>query len=477
MKKILLFLLLASVLTSCYDDFRLDYEHSTIAFSPVTGGSNEPGTLWRTVVKDEGLSLDAGVYLGGILENTEERWADFVIDPALLDGTAYELMPENYYTLSNDNRFVIPSGSLIGRIHITLDSALFVGDELSSTHHYAIPFSLTTTSEDSINASHSTQILVVKYMNHYEGFYNQTGTISTEEDDGTVLNEGDFENVLSMTTMNLDTVETDGSMYLLGADYKMKLVVNDDNSVYLEYSPNQGSSSDPENIALSSTPSTSYVSGWEDITGINDGYQPTSSADKGPKAYGNWPNPKTWNWVQYDFTSPHYINQSDVYWWTDGGGILIPFNTYVEYWDMENEEWALLENPVVNGVSVSAADYGVTDTLIINETNPSAGVEADQYNITEFERVVSTSIRLHFIAVESQGILEWQVWGIPKPEGYEMTQIESITPIGSNTFDPETSTFTLNYRVEYLYADYHTDVSSTLVWRNRVRDGVNEWRR
>ena len=72
MKKILIFSIIISVLTSCYDEFRLDNEFSAVAFSNATGGSNEQGVLWRTVVKDEGLKLNAGVYLAGILDNEKE---------------------------------------------------------------------------------------------------------------------------------------------------------------------------------------------------------------------------------------------------------------------------------------------------------------------------------------------------------------------------------------------------------------------
>jgi hypothetical protein len=477
MKKILIFLILTVIVTSCYDEFRLDYEHSTVAFSYVTGGSNEPGTLWRSVVKDEGLQLDVGIYLAGILENTEERWADFVIDPELLDGTPYTLMPDDYYSLSNESRFIISAGGLVGKITVTLDSTKFVNDPLATEPTYALPFSLVNTSEDSILATQSTQVVVIKYINHYEGFYIQNGTFETVSAASEALNAGIIENVLEASTMQLDTIETSGSMHLIGQDYKMKLLVNSDLSVHLEYSPNLASGNEPENIAIGATPTTSSVSDWEDINGINDGYQPENSGDKGDIAYGNWPNAMTWNWVQYDFSSLFYIDKSEVYWWTDGGGILIPFNTYAEYWDIENEQWVLLENPVVNGVEVPASDYGVTDTLVYNDVNPQAGTEADQWNVTEFDAVLTNAIRLHFIARESQGILEWQVWGIAGAAGLEMTQIESITPNGTNSFDPETNTFTLNYTVDYKYEDYQTNVSTSMEWRNRIRDGVNEWRR
>ena len=74
MKKILIFLVLITAFTSCYDEFRLDNEYSSVAFSSADGGSNEIGVLWRTAVKGEGLNVNAGIYLAGILDNGKERW-------------------------------------------------------------------------------------------------------------------------------------------------------------------------------------------------------------------------------------------------------------------------------------------------------------------------------------------------------------------------------------------------------------------
>lgn len=46
---------------------------------------------------------------------------------------------------------------------------------------------------------------------------------------------------------------------------------------------------------------------------------------KVPGAYGNWngeANYNKWNWVQYTFSEFYKISKSDVYWWTDGLGVL-----------------------------------------------------------------------------------------------------------------------------------------------------------
>ena len=451
MKKILLFLMIAGLIVSCYDEYRLDYEYSTVAFSSADGGSNEPGVLYRTAVKDEGLKLDIGIYLAGIIENTKERWADFIIDPGLLTDTTYELMPSDYYTLSNNSRFVIPSGQLVGRVTITLDSARFVDDPLAATPYYAIPIQLTETSEDYILSTQSSKIVVIKYINHYEGFYDHEGTYVTTDEGQTT--SGQIDNVIDAKTVMHDTLRTNGLINLIGPDYMMKLLVKDDNSVFMEYYPNPEVITEPYNINQeASALSTSYVSTLENLDAINDGYEPADSADKGPGAYGNWPNDETWNWVQYDFPSPYVINSSGVYWWGNGEDITIPYASYVEYLPMDAD----------------------TDTSFVAVPNPvGSGVEPNQYAMIEFDPVITTRIRVYFIATLSQGILEWKVWGLP----YVADAIGGVTPNGENSFDPSTFTFTLNYTVNYTYSNKSIDVSATMKWRNRIRDGVNEWRR
>lgn len=477
MRNILLLILLVGFLSGCYDDYRLDYPYSTVAFSDAKGGVDETGVLGRTVVKGEGLSLDMGVYLAGILENSEERWVEYEIDESLLEGTSYELLPSSYYQLSDNSKFVIKPGEFTGRVTITLDSVAFLNDARAIDYKLALPIRLLQTSEDSILQTQSTKIIAIKYINHYEGFYDNSGTFVTSSETGEELNSGEVENVISGTTLNLDTIVINGLIDGVGEDYMAKLLINDDNSLYIEYLPKEEEEVVEENVALASTPSTSSVSSWENLNGINDGQEPTNSETKSEGgAYGNWPNPETWNWVQYDFPQYYQISKSEVYWWTDNGGILIPYNSYVEYLDPVTGEWTLLSDPVVNGESISAEDYG--NTTLFSGDNPGFGNEKDQFNETTFTPVITNKVRLHFIAVESQGIHEWKVWGTKaKLAGYEQEPIETLTLTEGSGYDPETSTISLNYRVDYDGKDHYTNVSTKMVWRNRVRDGVNEWRR
>lgn len=239
MKRILIIILLASLMTSCYEDFRLDHTFSAVAFSTADGGSNVEGVLHRTAVKDEGLHLDVGINLTGLLDNTSEQWAEFTIDPTLindpsLDGLGYELMPSDYYTLSNNSKFIIAAGSILGRVTITFDSVKFVNDPKAVEHIYAIPFKLVGTSADSINANLSTKVMVFKYINHYEGDYDQTGTMTSFDASGNSIGEIVLDNVIAMKTVMLDEVVTDGMMNQTGAPYQMVINVNENGQVTMD---------------------------------------------------------------------------------------------------------------------------------------------------------------------------------------------------------------------------------------------------
>jgi len=143
------------------------------------------------------------------------------------------------------------------------------------------------------------------------------------------------------------------------------------------------------NIAGNASVTTSYVSSWETLSAVNDGYEPSSSGDKSHGAYGNWQQNVTnkWNWVQYTFSSYYKISRSDVYWWTDGGGIALPYDCKLEYLDSGSKTWKSVPNP--NGL----------------------GVKGDQYNTTTFDTILTKQIRISFVSTAAQGILEWKVFG------------------------------------------------------------------
>jgi hypothetical protein len=453
MKKIFAILIMAVILTGCYEDFRMDYPYTTVAFSTATGGLSTAGELGRTVVVGEGLKLDIGVYLAGVLENKEERIVRYTIDPSLLAGTSYELMPTNYYTLSDINQMIIPAGEYIGKLTVTLDSVRFLNDPDAATYHYAIPIRLTETTADSINANQGTKILVVKYINREEGFYDNSGSFQTFEGTGEEMNNGNFTSVVQASTVYYDSVETNGVMMLVGNDYRMRMKIHSDNSVTFRKLPIE-----PvfvSNIALPPTElTTDYCSSWETLEAVRDGLVPPSSIlDYTYPKFGNWDSEKQWGWLQYDFVRPYKIETSKVFWWSDEGGLVFPNEQYLEYHNMETDTWEEVPN---------AVGYGVVPSV---------------FNVTTFDEVLTDGIRLNFKSEFSVGVSEWEVWGLPGQAAPEQAPISDVVSNGENKWDPATSSFTLNYRVTYQDETYHTDVTSKLVWRNRIRDGVNEWRR
>lgn len=451
MKKILIFLILGGMLAGCYPEFRNDFPYTTVAFSPVTGGLTTAGQLGRTVVKNEGLRLDIGVYLGGRLTNPQEEWVKFEIDPALLASTAYTLLPSDYYTLSSPDKFVIPAGQFVGKLRITLDSVRFVNSPLAVGYNYAIPLKLTETSADSILSTQFKQILVLKYINHYEGYYDQTATYQTF-DGAAVIHSGTIKNVINQRTISLDSTLLDGMLYISAAN-AVKYCVRTDNTVYMKKMPVLASF--PVNLsAAASTPTTDFMQSGRLIDAMRDGFEPTSSTDMSHNAYGNWNSANIERWVEYSWNNPVLLNKSEIYWWTDGGGMMPPTTNRLEYWNTTTLAWAL----VPNGVGFGA---------VLN-----------QYNVTTFDQIQTTKIRVYMKHTsQSVGIIEWKIWGNFATVYPEQATISEVVSAGTNLFDQATSTYNLNYRINYLGQTYYTIVNTKLVWRNRIRDGVNEWRR
>jgi uncharacterized protein len=142
------------------------------------------------------------------------------------------------------------------------------------------------------------------------------------------------------------------------------------------------------NLARVATDLTSYVSPWETLSAINDGFDPPNSADHSHGAYGNWTGNggNGTQWVEYDFSQPITAAKIDVYWWQDGAGIFAPSACRLKYWDGSN--FVPVQNPI------------------------GLGVVLNQYNTTVFNAATSTKFRLEFDSdgTHSTGILEWKIY-------------------------------------------------------------------
>ncbi|HNQ91172.1 MAG TPA: glycoside hydrolase family 127 protein [Verrucomicrobiota bacterium] len=150
------------------------------------------------------------------------------------------------------------------------------------------------------------------------------------------------------------------------------------------------------NLALVATTSTSFVSGHETITALNDGLTPRDSNDKRNGAYGNWPQRGT-QWVQYDWSLPVAIRQMDVYWFDDHGGVRLPKACRLQYWDGSG----FADVPGASGL----------------------GLAEHCFNSTIFPEITTTRLRLEFDGTgdSSTGILEWRVYDTGKSPNFPPT--------------------------------------------------------
>ncbi|HSC67703.1 MAG TPA: DUF6055 domain-containing protein [Cellvibrio sp.] len=160
------------------------------------------------------------------------------------------------------------------------------------------------------------------------------------------------------------------------------------------------------NIANLATATTSYVSAWETIRALNDNSNPANSNDKSAGAYGNWNNPNSIQWVQYDWPQPYSLSNTQIYWFDDNGGVLTPTRAYIEYWN--GSAW-------VNAGNVP---------LVKNA-----------FNTVNLSGVRTSRLRVSMLnATQSTGILEWRVAGTVQGgnnSSLAASSIRSSTPVSS----------------------------------------------
>lgn len=258
LKKTLFKIALVGVLFhSCdsYEDFTGDFDYSIVYFA-----TQKP---LRTVVAYDEMQFKVGVAIGGKRENSEDEFADFVIDPTLL-GTVegadtFTLLPESYYSLSDDSRMIIPKGEFIGDVTVTLNKDLFSNDVDATSNTYALPLRITNSSLDSIASGaldvdgnpdlarppRDYTVLVVKYISPYSGTFYHKGAEREIDETGTVVNEIVYNNAdltenqtWLLSTVDRNSLRTSG----IGNNPAQNFVINvneNDNTVVID-SPSDG---------------------------------------------------------------------------------------------------------------------------------------------------------------------------------------------------------------------------------------------
>lgn len=165
------------------------------------------------------------------------------------------------------------------------------------------------------------------------------------------------------------------------------------------------------NLALTATASTSYVSAWETLDAVNDGYAPVSSADHTNGAYGNWPNPNSTQWVAYEWPSSVTLSSTEIYWFDDGGGILTPTTANVEYWN--GSTW---------------------------ENAGSVPTVTNAWNTVALSDVTTTRFRVSMLNTsESTGILEWRTFGYVGDVGCPASPITPYVQVNGGIWSSSTT--------------------------------------
>ncbi len=148
-------------------------------------------------------------------------------------------------------------------------------------------------------------------------------------------------------------------------------------------SPSRG---EQGNLALVAKVSTSYVSGHETLTAVQDGTAPRSSGDTSHGAYGNWPK-RGVQWIQYSWTRPVNINGVSVYWYDDNRGVRVPKAARILRWD--GRSW----------IEIKGRDGGLLP------------LKKDAFNTLAFEPFTTDKLRLELTGKgeSSTGVIEWAV--------------------------------------------------------------------
>lgn len=191
MKKILMLFSLIILLTSCYDDYVKDFEKSFV-YLPFQ-------TNVRTFVVGEGMKVEVGAVLGGVLENKKERVVNYVIDNSIVTPQVYESLTKDTrdyvknnlsgsisglaagnYTLSDSKAMIIKKGAHNGTVVVRPDSAKFLADVDNLKAKYALGFVITSCADvDTVNMAKNTAVIAFRYENMLFGNWFRSGVAAS----------------------------------------------------------------------------------------------------------------------------------------------------------------------------------------------------------------------------------------------------------------------------------------------------------
>lgn len=254
MKRIILLSIVSLLfLSSCYDEYVKDYDFSAVYFA------NQANT--RTVVVGEGLKIEVGVVLAGVIANKQDRVIEYTWDnslvtsdilAALKSGSSYikeavkgvevlQPMPKDFVTLSDDSRIIIPKGDHLGKITVKVDSAKFLSDVSTLKAKYALPIKIVSADADSIPESMRTTVIGLHYENMLFGHYWHGGVTEVRDASGKVIDRIEYPTAIPQPENNVWTLTTTAPFSLesntLGngsVKGSMKLTLQPDGNILIE---------------------------------------------------------------------------------------------------------------------------------------------------------------------------------------------------------------------------------------------------
>ena len=231
MKKIIAFLFLVVALSSCYEDYIKDYTYDGIYFSYQVDV--------RTLVVGEGMKFQYGVALGGVSSNTRDRIVNYTFDNTLINNKNLNAMkggpdyiknsvasvssllplPNDYFTVSDKNQFVIKKGQHVGFVSLKADSARVLADPLTLAGNYAIAMQITSADADSVLKAKSYEVIAVKYENMLFGNYWHGGVTVEKDASGNTVKTTPYYTAVNSPTSKAWALKTVGPMDLTSNGY------------------------------------------------------------------------------------------------------------------------------------------------------------------------------------------------------------------------------------------------------------------
>lgn len=252
MKKILLILSVLMCCTSCYEDYIKDYDYSGIYFTHQVDV--------RSFIVGERNKFDFGAVLGGVMSNDKKREVYFEIDPSIIDETILdkmksskyeyiktstanldklELLPSEWYSLSNYEKMIIEKGRYAGIVSVEMQDEFLRNYTETISPKYVLPIRIIRADADSLMVGKEYTVIGVKYECKLFGYYYNYGEYVYYNAQG---NETDRKKVIfeipmsdnytnELVTSAPYSVKT--SMAANSINYNMNIELKEDNTIGL----------------------------------------------------------------------------------------------------------------------------------------------------------------------------------------------------------------------------------------------------